>query len=70
MYGNFGRLQGGAIWQYDAIHGIDSADILVVPDCGSRLDSRTAILKGVKQAGLGLALIERTEIARIYQIVR
>jgi len=70
MFGNYGRLENGAIWQYGGAQGFENAEIVVVPDCAAKTHVRKAILTNLAGAGYGLDLIEKTDVAAIYRIVK
>ena len=70
MFGNFGRLKNGAIWQYGGRQGIENAEILIVPDCVAKPHVRRSILEVISNDGYDLELIEQTAEARIYRVIK
>lgn len=61
LFGGGAPLEGGAPWYYGGLPGIESAEILVVPQCANELDARARILREVEAAGIGLREVHRTD---------
>lgn len=68
LFGDLGRLIGGAPWYYGGLPGIDSADYLLVPLCPASLGIRKQVLEAVDETDLNVIELRRTPLYILYGI--
>ncbi len=68
LFGDLGRLSGGAPWYYGGLPGIENADYLLVPLCPASLGIRKQMLEAVAQRGTEVSEAHRAPLYILYEI--
>jgi len=66
LFGDLGRLVGGAPWYYGGLPGIENADYLLVPQCPASLSIRKQVLEGIAERGMTVSELHRTPLYTLY----
>ena len=62
LFGDIGRLPGGAPWYYGGLPGIEAADYVLVPLCPASLGIRKQILDNIAEKGIALNEVHRSPL--------
>lgn len=68
LFGDLGRLKGGAPWYYGGLPGIDDADYLLVPMCPASQSIRKIILEAIVENAIEVTELRRTPLYILFAI--
>ncbi|RYH09452.1 glycosyltransferase family 87 protein [Tropicimonas sp. IMCC6043] len=68
LFGDLGRLEGGAPWRYAGLPGVESASHLLVPLCPLDRKARKSMIEAMAAGGYGLKEVHRNEVYVLLEI--